>query len=294
MDEQLALVAAKRVGELTMPHVTPWSAVFSARTSLGRVWLKVPAPDNTFEAELYRILLEEDPDHVLTPIASDFETGWLLLPDGGLPLAEIAVGSELVEAMCVALQQYGQLQLATASRSEEMLSIGLGDLRPQFLADRFEEAVARMSPTPGPLIDLAPTFAAWCKELTASPLTATLDHNDLHPWNVLGLGPGKFDQGTAIFYDWGDSVVAHPFGSTLEPISRVCRLAGLGADHADVRRMRDAYLEVFDHILTRHESVTVVETAWCVAKAARPIIWGGTTEEIQRYIDHAAHGVFAL
>jgi hypothetical protein len=59
------------------------------------------------------------------------------------------------------------------------------------------------------------------------PIEPGLDHNDLHPWNILGIGtgvPASASATTAIFYDWDDSVVAHPFGSALGSISRVRRM----------------------------------------------------------------------
>ena len=57
-----------------------------------------------------------------------------------------------------------------------------------------------------------------------------VDHNDLHDRNVLPAGAnGQFR-----YYDWGDSVVAHPFASMLLPLSLQPPSAG--------DRVRDAYL----------------------------------------------------
>ena len=64
----------------------------------------------------------------------------------------------------------------------------------------------------------------------ASPVPASLDHNDLHQQNVLGGGPYRF-------YDWGDAVVAHAFAALLVP-SQV--LSG-----EPLERARAAYLEAF-------------------------------------------------
>ena len=51
-----------------------------------------------------------------------------------------------------------------------------------------------------------------------SRLAASLDHNDLHPWNILGDGADD-----TRFYDWGDCVVAHPFAAMLVPLGFVQR-----------------------------------------------------------------------
>ncbi len=80
-------------------------------------------------------------------------------------------------------------------------------MRPQVMLDRFDEALELIS---GDGIDrvaaMRPTYRGWCERLAASPVPASIDHNDLHAWNILA---GER------FYDWGDAVVAHPFASML-------------------------------------------------------------------------------
>jgi hypothetical protein len=105
------------------------------------------------------------------------------------------------------------------------------------------------------------TYGEWCERLAASPVPASIDHNDLHPWNVL-VGEGE-----ARFYDWGDSVVAHPFASML---------GGLGFSPipaADVPRVRDAYLEGFAEYGSHQELVEWLELACRVGKVARALTW---------------------
>ncbi len=74
----------------------------------------------------------------------------------------------------------------------------------------------------------APELPAWLDE---TGICASLDHNDLHPGNVVGCADRPR------FYDWGDSVVAHPFTSLLTVYD-----AFPAAAHA---RLRDAYLGEF-------------------------------------------------
>ncbi len=70
------------------------------------------------------------------------------------------------------------------------------------------------------------------------------------------------------FYDWGDSVVAHPFAAMLVP-SGSPRAAGpptsIGA--------RDAYLAGFDDLGDRVELVETLELGCRVAKVARALVW---------------------
>lgn len=283
------LPGAHLTGEAVIRYVRPWAAVLSAETSDGVVWLKVPAPDNVFEAALYTILCEEAPGSVLTPLATDLESGWLLLPDGGPPLAEVAEGSDLVKAMVRALPDYAAIQRSMSSRVDELLSIGLPDMRPEGLPARFEEFAKAANVADTGLVAFLPRFDSWCRRLSASPIGPSIDHNDLHPWNILGMG-GEHPRGRPLFYDWGDSVVAHPFGSSIEPIFRVRLLAGLDRGHRDVVRMRDAYLEVFDDVIPRSESVALIDVAWSAAKAARAVIFDGSEQAIRQYAELLAKG----
>ena len=97
----------------------------------------------------------------------------------------------------------------------------------------------------------------WCEELAASPLPASLDHNDLHPWNMLA-GPR--------YFDWGDAVVAHPFAVMLEPLGWLRNVHGSEA----LVRGRDAYLAGFGSPPELRETL---ELACRVAKIARALTW---------------------
>ena len=237
----------------------------------GRVWMKAAAPATAFEAGLYDLLVRTVPDHVLTPIATDPERGWMLLPDGGPTLGEREAGAELAGA----LVQYGQLQRALSPHAGELLALRVADMRPAAMTERFEEALAATHlvseagrETHRRIAAMAPAVAAWCERLAASPVPPSLDHNDLHPWNVLSDGTGPVR-----YYDWGDSVVAHPFAAMLVPLGFVQR--GLGATLDDPRFLhaRDAYLDVFADLAPREELAETLALACRVGKIARTLIW---------------------
>ena len=233
VDAALAPVGARRTGELETFRTRPWGVVLRAETSDGVVWMKEPRGATAFEVPLYWLLAECAPEAILVPLAVDEERGWVLLPDGGTSLGERAEGEELVEAMASALGRYARVQRALEPRVDDLRRIGIADMTPGAMPARFDEAIragARYSRSSGDPADAESleriaghraTFLEWCEELADRPGGASLDHNDLHPWNVLGSP----DQPEGLrFYDWGDSVIAHPFATTLVPLGVIARL----------------------------------------------------------------------
>jgi hypothetical protein len=255
----------ERTGTVEQPHLRPWSTVLRVPVGAGSVWMKATGDANAFEAGLYELLVRLTPQRVLTPIAVDPARGWLLLPDGGQPMGERLDGPELVDAMVAALAEYGRLQRRIAPHVDELIALGVADMRPGVMPERFEQALdAVAAPLRSRIEPLRGKVAAWCERLAASPAAASLDHNDLHPWNVLGGNR---------FYDWGDAVIAHPFAATFVPLGVVRYRLGVGDDDPAFLRARDAYLHVFADLAPHAELVEELETACHVAKIARALVW---------------------
>jgi len=182
--------------------------------------------------------------------------------------------------MVAALVRYGRLQRELEAHVDEILAVGVADMRPAAMPVRFGQALEAVRATIESQGDSAgreiyrrvaamdQTVTSWCERLAASPVPPSLDHNDLHPWNILDGGPGR-----TRYYDWGDSVVAHPFAAMLVPLGFVAR--GLDAELDDPRflRARDAYLDVFTDLAPRKELIKTLELACRVAKIARVLTW---------------------
>jgi hypothetical protein len=243
--------------------------------------MKAPAPGTAFEVGLYELLQGAVPEHVLTPIAADTTRSWLVLPDGGAPLGERLAGDDLAEAMAAALSQYATMQRRLASHAGAMVALGVSDMRPAVMPERFEQALGvvgayvgrRGDPAErerfGALTRMRAAVEDWCERLAAVPGGAGLDHNDLHPWNVLAPGPG----GAFRFFDWGDAVVSHPFASMLVPLDYLPELLDAGPEDARVLRVRDAYLEPFSDLGSHAELVETLGLARRVARIARALTW---------------------
>jgi Phosphotransferase enzyme family len=272
LDERLADAGLRRTGEATHPHVRPWATVVRAPTTGGTVWLKAAGPGTAFEAGLYDVLARVVPDRVLVPLAADPERGWIVLPDGGPTLRDRQPGPEQVEGLAAALADYARLQRDLAPHVDDLLAAGVADMRPAVMPGRLDEALAA---TAGHLdrdrharvAALRPAFADWCDQLAASALPASLDHNDLHGGNILGDGSG------ARFYDWGDSVVAHPVTVLLVPLRVAADLLGTGPDDRRVAAVRDVYLAVLAGDAPGEDLVATFDLAARVATVARTLVW---------------------
>ncbi|MDP2709848.1 MAG: phosphotransferase [Solirubrobacteraceae bacterium] len=282
IDAQLAGAGLARTGAVRQPHLRPWATVLSAPTSAGTVWLKAAGPATAFEIGFYELLGEVAPAGVLVPLAIDVERAWMLLPDGGEPLAERFEGEELIAPFATALRRYGALQRALAPHADRMLELGIADMRPTVLVQRFDEAVQAVGERVaadgsdedrGALrraAGMRGEVAAWCEQLAAAPGGVSVDHNDLHPWNVLAGGPTGED---VRFYDWGDCVVAHPFASMLEPLVFMQSTLSCASGDPRLVTLRDAYLEAYADRAPHAELVATLELACRAAKITRALTW---------------------
>ncbi len=284
VDERLRERGIERTGELELVRERPWATIMRCPTTSGVVWLKAAGEATAFEAPLYELLAEAVPDRILVPLGVDAERGWILLPDGGPSLGVELEGPEMLEALVEVVPQYARMQRELAPHADRTLAEGVPDMRPAIMPTRFEEALEAASghvqrrgagserATLQRVAELRDAVAAWSERLAALPGPASIDHNDLHPWNILAGEAGGFER--ARFYDWGDSVVAHPFASMLLPLGFVERtLLASSADRQPVRRVRDAYLEAFADLGSHDELVDTLELACRLGKIARTLTW---------------------
>jgi hypothetical protein len=304
LDERLAATGRSRTGPVEQPHLRPWGTVLTAPTGDGPVWLKVPGPTTAFEVALYDLVRRVDPERILEPLAVDADRGWVLLPDGGRLLGDTVAGAELAEAMVGVLPEYGALQRNLLPHADALLAAGVADMRAPVMPGRFDEAVeavGRRVETGEDRAVLAraqgmrATFAGWCDELAGAVVGPSIDHNDLHPWNVfVGAGHDR-----PRFYDWGDAVVAHPFSSMLLGLGMIGMQLEVGPDDPAVVKARDAYLEVWSDLADRAALVAELELACWVGRVARALTWerslrDQSTEEAGEFADGPLRALEAL
>jgi hypothetical protein len=192
-------------------HDRPWSTVLRVPTADGDLFLKLEQPVQEFEVALTVALAERWPDRVPEVVAADLERSWLLMRDGGVRVAD----SGAFDAFPRALALYGELQVGEVAHVDELLAVGLRDLRLPAVSVLYEPFFERDHGLDATEVDellaLAPKFQELCAELDALELPASIQHDDLHQWNVFVRGD------RVALYDWGDSSVAFPLWSWLKP-----------------------------------------------------------------------------
>jgi hypothetical protein len=278
IDDRLARLGRRRMGEVQQPHVRPWSTVMAVPTDAGTCWFKASGPGTAYEAPLVQALAAWGTPMLLTPLAVDPERAWILLPDGGTRLRDAVNGTAGVDQWLQILPAYAALQRGLASRVDALLELGVPDLRPAAMPGHFSELVddptsGLAEPDRARLGARLPEYADWCAALGASGVGPTLQHDDLHDGNVFaGPAAGPFSGGGDRIFDWGDAVVAHPFGTLLATLRSVAsRDPTLG--RADLVRLRDAYLEPWTAEHSGHALIETVRMALRVGAVGRALAW---------------------
>jgi hypothetical protein len=194
-------------------HDRPWSRVLRVPTADEDLYLKQCEPVQAFEPALTVALAARWADRVPQVAAADPEQAWLLLRDAGTRLRE---GGDF-GIFARALELYAELQREEVAHVDELLALGLPDVRLPIVAAAYEpffeddhglerEEVARLRA-------LAPRFHELCAELEAFGLPDSIQHDDLHDGNVF------VRDGRVAIFDWGDSSVAHPLWSWIKPLA---------------------------------------------------------------------------
>ncbi|MBB5478174.1 phosphotransferase [Micromonospora parathelypteridis] len=269
----------RRVTGLAEPRVRPWSLVWRVPTDDGPVWFKANNRGTVHEAVLIATLAQLTPERVLTPIAVDPAQGWSLLPDGGESLRDLLARDPDLAHWERALPGYAALQLATAPRADELVSLGVPDHRPEVLAGNFAEllddreslligAEGGLSPDMHERLRAElPSYAERCRRLADIGIPATVQHDDLHDGNVFAGPEG------CRYFDWGDASVAHPFGTLLVTLRSIRYSKELAADDARLVRLRDAYLEAWTDRYDRRTLVEAADLAINLGAVSRSLSW---------------------
>jgi hypothetical protein len=105
-------------------------------TSGGPAWFKAAGPGTAYEVGFYEPLADWAAPYVLAPLAVDVGRAWLLLPDGGPRLRDRLGGGPGIEDWERILPEYASIQRRLERRTDDLLRLGLPDLRPSSMPGR--------------------------------------------------------------------------------------------------------------------------------------------------------------
>jgi hypothetical protein len=271
-------------GEIEQPRIRFWSTQLIVPTDAGRLWFKENCPDQSFEARLVAALAELVPDHVVAPLAIEPDRGWLLTPDSGPTLRNLEAerdddSLDLWERLAA---DWADLQRRVIPDVDRLLAAGAPlsppSDAPGLLAERIEEYAGLPPDDPGHLdpVDAdrlrnaLPTIAVWAEQVAAAGLPLSLDHNDLHSANAFAPRAGERQ---LRFFDFGDSVVGHPLSSLLIPLNVLAHQLSADDDDPRLRRVVDAYLEVWSDLADPVTLRAAVDPARQLARLHRSECW---------------------
>jgi Phosphotransferase enzyme family len=268
-----------RTGEIEQPRIRFWSTQLTVPTDAGRLWFKENCPGQAHEARLVQVLADVVPDHVVAPLAIEPDRGWLLTPDAGPTLRSLDDSLDLWVRLAA---NWADLQRRVSPYVDRLLAARVPSLQPSdapsLIAERVEEYVALPADDPGRL-DPAdaerlrgtlPTVAAWADQVMATGLPLSLDHNDLHANNAFIPRPGEEH---LRFFDFGDSVVGHPLCSLLIPLNVLGHELQADDDDPRLRRVADAYLEVWSDLADPATLRSAVDPARQLGRLHRSESW---------------------
>lgn len=249
-------------------HVRPWGTVARVPTHDGLLWFKANIARVAFEVRLIEVLAAQAVPQL---VASEASRGWMLMEDAG-PLVSDLHGEEPPLAVWREfLGEHARLQLAAAPAAGELIAAGVPDRRLPNLLTPFERVLEDdrlvRPPTPDALMPdeldrvyaLMPKLRESVTTLSVLGLPDSVQHDDLHPWNVC------VDGDTYRFIDWGDACVSQPMLTLEIPLQWV------GEEGAAVAK--EAYLEPWSALRPMEDLFAATEAAALLAQVTGVLKW---------------------
>lgn len=239
IDAELAGLGRRRTGEIEQPHVYPWSTVMSVPTADGSVWFKANAESLRHEAALVGVLSRRRPDCVPPLLAVDVERGWMLMADAGEQLRKLLPVERDLDRWLDVLRLTAEVQIAMVDDVDELLALGVPDMRLKTLPGKYAAFVEEIDAEPR-FREATSYVEELCEQLAAYGIPETIQHDDLHDGQVF------VKDGRHLVMDWGDACISHPFFTLSVTLEGVLSW-GLDdeEDSVDTAPFRDAYLAPF-------------------------------------------------
>lgn len=267
-------------GTPVVHKLRPWAVVYAVPTDRGRFFAKQNCAGQLFEAGLLSVLNDVVPGRVLSPAALDTERGLLLLPDGGPVLSTLAAHD--IDVWCRVVAEWADVQRAVVSHVDALRGVGVTEVPTASVAELVAaraEALHMLPHSDPRHLDedgvalvrrTLPDVLGWAEAVRALGLPTTLNHNDLHANNA--FVPVAADAPLR-FFDLADSVLGDPLATLLVPLDVLGTDWDAGPSDPRLRRVADAFLEVWSDLVPIGELRSVLPAALHLARMHRHESW---------------------
>lgn len=285
-----------------------WSTVWRVEASAGTFFAKQNTPLQAFEARLLALLGELAPAYVVPVAGADPDRDLLLTPDQGAVLGdELADAREEDKLLVVRrmLAEAAQLQREVAPHAARLAEAGLERLAPSdalpYVQQRLDDFASlppddprAFEPGRAEVLEAAlPAIAAAVDRVAGLGLPLTLNHNDLHTFNVFDVG------GRMRFFDFGDALLSEPLGTLMVPLGGIAQHLDLTRDDPRILDLAEPALEVWSDLAPLPELRAALPAALRLARLARCESWlrcfaGMDDAELAEFGDAAAYWLAAV
>lgn len=286
IEAELGRAAYRITGAIDQPRVRFWSTQLTVPTDRGRVWFKENNPAQSFEARLVDVLARLVPERVVTPIAIEPDRGWMLSQDQGATLREAA--TEGGDGWSRVLAEFGALQRELVPHRDDVLAAGLTRMSVAETPAYVERRLGKLASLPAENLRSVgveeaaaaraalPALVEASRELAASGIPESLQHNDLHDGNAFAGQPGQ----PLTFFDFGDALWSHPLAVVSVPVMSMCASLKASDDDPRVARAVDAYVENWTDISPLRAVRALLPAAKRVAAVHRAVSWRRLLDDV--------------
>lgn len=295
ISDRLDRLGMSLAGQVTQPHIRPWSTVLRVPTDQGALFFKAASAPLSHEPRLTRILSRWRPDCMPDLLAADEDAGWMLLRDMGDTLRSTVHQVSDLAQWDEILRLYATIQMEMADRTELLLQAGALDRRlttlpAQLAALLADDDAVQLNLPEGLSVGqrerlrlVLPTTEALCQELASYGISETIHHEDFHDANVF-LNAGK-----VTLSDWAESGISHPFCSLLVTLSSAGYRLQLEQGSAELNRLRDVYLEMWSSRASKRDLLRSFGLAHRLGMICRALTWRRVTAPLPA-AERAEHG----
>jgi hypothetical protein len=256
---------------------SPTSHVLRIPTTQGNLYLKECSPLFHYEPALSQTISHLAPAHSSHILLIDEERCCMLMEDFGPTLRERTQEQRDLQLWLRALPIFAQFQAAMSPHIALLKAHGCPDrslflvptLFDTLLTDTQTLLVGQPAGVSASELDrlyaFKPQLVALCQELASYGIPETLHHDDLTAGNI------AINDQRALFFDWAESAITHPFCSPFI-LLRAARYI-FEFDENDLARMRDAYLQAWTEYHPLPTLRRAFELAQRLAMLSRALTW---------------------